>query len=158
MFNSHQEKAILYWAHVCYYFYRAQQILPSFLKRKGIEGGRDHGKKRKMTILGSWHNLFAMYYKKGRASQHFVEVSKPAWNMGFDRQPSLNFRYMSVDDVATEVRSVFKGPMHNNPFLPFTFNLLVVATRHWLCQVYHLRTSGQHNRLQSWLLAEALYT
>ena len=112
-------------AHTCIFIYKAQQVLPSFLKRKGVVGGRDRGKRRKVTV--SWDCDIICLPRTTKKGKLVNVLSYPrkryrtqlgAWGLiGMLHLTSD----MSVDDVAAEVRSVFKGPMHNNPSFPFTF-------------------------------------
>ena len=137
-------------------------MLPSFLKRKGIVGGRE---RKKPKVVVSWDRdiiCLPLRVKRGEVVKVLSYPRKAyraqlgAWSLIGKLHLTSE---MSVEDVKAEVRSVFKGPMRSNESFCFTFlqptgggnKTLTVpsvsSTYEWTAQ-----------QVANWLQAVALFT
>ena len=100
--------------------------MPSFLKRKGVVGGKDRSTKKSKVVI-SWDRDIICLPRTTKTRKLVNILSYPckrfrtqlgAWGLIGKIHLTSD---MTVDDVTSEVRSVFSGPMCNNPNFEFMF-------------------------------------
>ena len=99
----------------------AAQLLPSFLKRR--LPNRDSGKGKKKAKVSTWdRNIMCLPKSLGNEGEIIIPRAASRAELaskGLTGKIHLE-SWMNEQEVMSEIRSVFQGPMNSDPAFPFS--------------------------------------
>ena len=99
-------------------------MLPSFLRRHG-RNDRGHPRSKKPKVVKTWDRDILCILNGGRRSGGGISFPRGRYRAYLAKSGLIGKLHLSSEmtdkDVEDEIRTIFKGPMQNNPSFPFVY-------------------------------------